>query len=48
MATIESKSVLTGQDLEKVNNASITHSKLSVGKSPGMTVGKIHERPYNY
>lgn len=48
MATIESKSVLTDSELENVNNASIIHSKLSVVKSSGMTVGKIHKRPYNY
>lgn len=48
MATIESKSVLTDEELKNANIATEKHSKLTIAKTSGLTVGKSHDKIYGY
>lgn len=48
MATIESKSEITDEELRKANIAAIKHNVLTINKTSGISVGKPHERIYQY
>lgn len=48
MATIESKSEITNEELRKANVAAIKHNSLTISSYSTMVVGKSHEKIYQY
>lgn len=48
MSTIESKSVITNEELKNANIAAVKNNALTRSSSPVMTIGKQHDRIYQY
>jgi len=48
MATIESKSVITDEELKNANIAAVKHNELTRSGFSGFSVGKAHDRIFQY